>query len=80
MLVVRSLIETVLMRGHNICFHCEIRKIVSEFSSVPIVIPPAFMSSSMKFLPFCLYSFVCSFVHSFITFRHVRRIYLKVFG
>ena len=30
--------ETVLMRGHNICFHSEIRKNIFELSSVPPVI------------------------------------------
>ena len=28
------LVETVLMRGHNICFHGEIRKIIFELSSI----------------------------------------------
>ena len=34
----RGLAETVLMRGHKICFHCDIRKINFELSSIPLLI------------------------------------------
>ena len=29
------LAKTVLMRGHNICFHLNIRKIIFQLSSIP---------------------------------------------
>ena len=32
-----ELIERVLMRGHKICFHREIRKIIFELSSIPSI-------------------------------------------
>ena len=38
------LIETVLMRGHNICFCLEIRKIIFELSSLP----PLIWSSALQ--------------------------------
>ena len=33
-----DLVETILMRGHNVCFRLEIRKIVFKLSSIPSLI------------------------------------------
>ena len=38
MTLIRTLEETVLMRGHKICYCLEIRKIVFELSSVPLLV------------------------------------------
>ena len=47
-----------------------------------IFIPRAFMPRGIQFWPWRLsvHLFVCSFVRLFVTFSHVHRIYLKVFG
>ena len=61
------------MRGHNICFHWEIRKIIFELSSMPplvwssvytISFLQAFVSSELKLMLYWLhlYVYACTFV------------------
>ena len=65
-----------------LCMHfCpNIRIDIVVYNYTPGIYAKGYIVFAFPFVHSYVHSFVCSFVHSFVTFRHVHRICLKVFG